>query len=219
MFQAGYRFPEKMTYQDLCAFVAKESNKAGFDPLRPRIHNNHRQLDYVTFYCVHKRHHPEQSRLAKGLPESTSKRPDRSEEERRCLYTSCNFEIRVRRSLEVELATDMSTDDLKEMKKSTKFDWYMDSPQDQSKESRYIKSSCHCFTHTGHPRRVHPLSDVTPDMRSRIVALAQNNVSVASIQTSILDEFKVMLSDFQVCFKFSCVVFPRFVNVESCLEF
>lgn len=207
MFQAGYRFPEKMTYQDLCAFVAKESNKAGFDPLRPRIQNNHRQLDYVTFYCCHKRDHGEQSRLAKGKPEATSKRPDRSEEGRRCLYTSCTFEIRVRRSLEVELATDMSTDALKEMKKSTKFDWYLDSPEDQSKENRYTHA-CHCFTHTGHPRRIHPLSDVSPDMRSRIVSLAQNNVAVASIQTSILEEFKVMLSDFQVFFKFNALYFP-----------
>jgi hypothetical protein len=79
MFQAGYRFPELMSYQELCQFVSKESNKAGFDPLRPRV-------------------------------------------------------------------------------------------------------------------------DVNDAMRSRIALLAQNNVSVASIQTSLLQEFNVMLSDFQVMF-------------------
>ena len=62
MFKAGYRFPEPLSYHELCQFISKESNKAGFDPLRPRVHNVHRLLDYVTFYCVHSRDHGDQSR-------------------------------------------------------------------------------------------------------------------------------------------------------------
>ncbi len=202
MFEAGYRFPEAMAYKELCEFISKESNKAGFDPLRPRVHNVSRSLDYVTFYCVHSRNHGDQSREALGKAEATSKRPNRSEEGTRCLYTSCDFSIKVQRSRDIELPlpSDMSKDEVKEMKKNMKFMWYMDSLDDQKKEDRFALSNCHCFTHTGHPRRVYPLADVNDAMRSRIALLAQNNVSVASIQTSLLQEFNVMLSDFQVMF-------------------
>ena len=202
MFQAGYRFPELMSYQELCQFVSKESNKAGFDPLRPRVHNISRSLDYVTFYCVHSRDHGDQSREALGKAEATSKRANRSEEGTRCLYTSCEFSIKVQRGREIELPkpAEMSKDEVKQMKKEMKFSWYMDSLEDQRKDDRSALSKCHCFTHTGHPRRVYPLADVNDAMRSRIASLAQNNVSVASIQTSLLQEFNVMLSDFQVMF-------------------
>jgi hypothetical protein len=94
----------------------------------------------------------------------------------------------------------MSKDEVKQMKKEMKFSWYMDSLEDQRKDDRSALSKCHCFTHTGHPRRVYPLADVNDAMRSRIALLAQNNVSVASIKTSLLQEFNVMLSDFQVMF-------------------
>ena len=89
---------------------------------------------------------------------------------------------------------------MKVMKATNKFVWYVDSLEDQQKEERFAFSKCHCFTHTGHPRRVYPLADVTDAMRLRIASLAQNNVSVASIQSSLLQEFNVMLSDFQVMF-------------------
>ena len=197
LFKPGYRLPDKMTYEELCTYVSQESNKAGFDPLRPRILNNSRTLDYVNFYCVHARNHGNQSREAKGLPESTSKRANRSEESTRCMYTSCEFNIKVQRSSDVELATNLTTYGMQEMKRNQKFDWYVDSADDQKKEGRY-KSDCHQFTHTGHPRRVYPLADVTPAIRERIAVEARNNVSVASIQTLIFDVFKVMLSDFQV---------------------
>jgi hypothetical protein len=202
MFTAGFRIPEPMTYKELCQYMSVESNKAGFDPLRPRVHNQNRALDYVTFYCVHSRDHGDQSREALGLPESTSKRSNRSEEGTRCLYTSCEFEIRVQRCRDVVLPATTSKDELKHIKNDMKFDWYLDSRKDQEKEGRYInqKKSCHCFTHVGHPRRVYPLTDVNDIMRTRIALLAQNNVSVASIQSSILQEFHVMLSDFQVMF-------------------
>ena len=202
MFQAGYRFPEPMTYKELCQFISKESNKAGFDPLRPKVHNVNRTIDYVTFYCVHSRDHGNQSRAALGKPESTSKRANRSEEGTRCLYTSCEFSIRVQRSRAVKLPmpAELSKEQVREMKTTTKFDWYMDSLEDQNKEERFVFSKCHCFTHTGHPRRVYPIADVTDAMRARIASLAQNNVSVASIQTSLLQEFGAMLSDFQVMF-------------------
>ncbi len=200
LFKAGYRFPAEMTYKELCAFVSEESNKAGFDPLRPRIINKSRTMDYVIFYCVHARNHGDQSRSAKGLSEATSKRADRSEEGTRCLYTSCEFQIRVQRATDVEVATNLSKEELKEIKKNKKFEWYMDSTEDQSKDKRYIAPNCHCFTHTGHPRRKYPLADVTPAIRELIRVSARNNVSVASIQSIILDQKKVMLSDFQVCF-------------------
>jgi hypothetical protein len=200
MFKAGYRFPEPMTYKELCVFISKESNKAGFDPLRPKVHNVNRTLDYVTFYCVHSRDHGDQSRKALGKPEATSKRANRSEEGTRCLYTSCEFSIRVQRSREVNLLppAEMTKEQVNEMKATMKFDWYMDSSEDQKTEGRFAFTKCHCFTHTGHPKRVYPIADVDANMRLRIAALARNNVSVASIQTSILDEFKVMLSDYQV---------------------
>ena len=203
MFKAGYRFPEAMSYEELCHFISKESNKAGFDPLRPRLHNVHRTLDYVTFYCVHSRDHGDQSRAALGKAESTSKRADRSEEGTRCMYTSCEFSIKVQRSRAVLLPSpaEMSKEAFRDMKKNDKYDWYVDSEEDQKKEERRVlKDSCHCFTHTGHPRRVYPIADVSDGIRARIAILAQNNVSVASIQSSILQEFKVMLSDFQVMF-------------------
>lgn len=202
MFKAGFRFPEPMSYKELCRFISTESNKAGFDPLRPRVHNVIRTLDYVIFYCVHSRNHGDQSREAKGLPESTSKRANRSEEGTRCMYTSCEFSIRVQRSREVDLPLPaaMSKEEMTVMKATTKFEWYIDSPEDQKKEDRFAFSNIHCFTHTGHPRRVYPIADVNEAMRERIALLAQNNVSVASIQTSLLQEFKVMLSDFQVMF-------------------
>ena len=200
MFKAGYRFPEPMTYHKLCEFISKESNKAGFDPLRPRVHNVHRLLDYVTFYCVHSRDHGDQSRVALGKAESSSKRANRSEEGTRCMYTSCEFSIKVQRSRAVDLPLPaaISKEDFREIKKNSKYDWYMDSEEDQKKEERRILKDCHCLTHTGHPKRVHPIADVNDAMRERIALLAQNNVSVASIQSSILQEFKVMLSDFQV---------------------
>ena len=202
MFTAGYRFPEPMTYKELCQFISKESNKAGFDPLRPKVHNVNRTLDYVTFYCVHSRDHGDQSREALRKPEATSKRANRSEEGTRCLFTSCEFSIRVQRDREVNLPkpAEMSQEQVKVMKATNKFVWYMDSLEDQKKEERFAFSKCHCFTHTGHPRRVYPLADVTDAMRLRIASLAQNNVSVASIQSSLLQEFNVMLSDFQVMF-------------------
>jgi hypothetical protein len=92
----------------------------------------------------------------------------------------------------------MTKEQVNEMKATMKFDWYMDSSEDQKTEGRFAFTKCHCFTHTGHPKRVYPIADVDANMRLRIAALARNNVSVASIQTSILDEFKVMLSDYQV---------------------
>jgi hypothetical protein len=64
LFKPGYRLPDKMTYEELCTYVSQESNKAGFDPLRPRILNKSRTLDYVNFYCVHARNHGNQSREA-----------------------------------------------------------------------------------------------------------------------------------------------------------
>ena len=174
IFQAGYRFPEQMSYKELCQFVSKESNKAGFDPLRPRVHNVNRTLDYVTFYCVHSRDHGDQSREALGKPEATSKRANRSEEGTRCMYTSCEFSVRIQRSREVNLPlyATMAKEDVKAMKSNMKFDWYMDSPEDQKKEQRFAFLNCHCFTHTGHPRRVYPLADVNDAMRSRIAMLA-----------------------------------------------
>jgi hypothetical protein len=202
MFAEGFRFPEPMTYKELCQFISTESNKVGFDPLRPRLYSSNRTLDYVTFYCVHSRDHGDQSREALGKPESTSKRANRSQEGTRCLYTSCDFSVRVQRSREVDLPLPaiVSKDELRAMKTNVKFNWYMDSREDQIKESRSQMKNSHCFTHTGHPKRVYPIADVTDVMRRRIATLATNNVSVASIQSSILEEFKVMLSDFQVMF-------------------
>ena len=202
MFTEGFRFPEPMTYKELCQFISTESNKAGFDPLRPRLISSNRTLDYVTFYCVHSRDHGDQSREALGKPESTSKRANRSQEGTRCLYTSCDFSVRVQRSREVHLPLPalVSKDELRAMKTNVKFNWYMDSREDQIKEGRSQMKNSHCFTHTGHPKRVYPIADVTDVMRRRIATLATNNVSVASIQSSILEEFKVMLSDFQVMF-------------------
>ena len=130
MFQAGYRFPEQMSYKELCQFVSKESNKAGFDPLRPRVHNLNRTLDYVTFYCVHSRDHGDQSREALGKPEATSKRANRREEGTMCMYTSCEFSVRIQRCREANLPlyATMSKEEVKVMKSNMKFDWYMDSP-------------------------------------------------------------------------------------------
>ena len=207
MFKPGYRFPVEMSYLELCSCVSQESNKAGFDPLRPRLVNKARQLDYVIFYCVHSRNHGDQSREAKGKPEATSKRANRSEEGTRCMFTSCEFEIRVQRNRDVDVPLNMSKEELKVLKAETKFQWYVDSGEDQKNDGRYMQPDCHCFTHTGHPKRVYPLADVDANMRLRIAALARNNVSVASIQTSILDEFKVMLSDYQVW----SIVFYSFV--------
>jgi hypothetical protein len=103
------------------------------------------------------------------------------------------------RNKDVELPTEQqSADELKEMKKNTKFNWYVDSKEDQQRDGRRVITGCHCLIHTGHPRRVYPLSDVTADIRNRIKEEATNNVSVASIQTIILAVFKVMLSDYQV---------------------
>ena len=112
MFKPGYRFPNAMTYKELCAFVSLESHKAGFDPLRPKVVSKLRMLDYVKFYCVHAREHPNQSRKAKGLEPATSKRADRSDEATRCLFTSCEFEMRVRRSDKEDVAAQMSHDEL-----------------------------------------------------------------------------------------------------------
>ena len=199
LFKPGYRCPESMTYWELCEYMTTESNKAGFDPLRPKIVSKSRILDYVIFYCVHSRDHGDQSREAKGLAEAQSKRANRSEEATRCLHTGCSFEIRMMRTKDVELPTEQqSADELKEMKKNTKFNWYVDSKEDQQRDGRRVISGCHCLIHTGHPRRVYPLSDVTADIRNRIKEEATNNVSVASIQTIILAVFKVMLSDYQV---------------------
>jgi hypothetical protein len=201
LFKPGYRCPESMTYLELCEFITAESNKAGFDPLRPKIVSKNRLLDYVIFYCVHSRDHGDQSREAKGLAEAQSKRANRSEEATRCLHTGCSFEIRIMRNKDVELPTEQSTEELKEIKKSTKFNWYVDSKEDQQRDGRKVITGCNCFTHTGHPRRRYPLSDVTAEIRNRIKEEATNNVSVASIQSIILGVFKVMLSDYQV----SCV--------------
>ena len=87
LFKPGYRCPESMTYWELCEYMTTESNKAGFDPLRPKIVSKSRILDYVIFYCVHSRDHGDQSREAKGLAEAQSKRANRSEEATRCLHT------------------------------------------------------------------------------------------------------------------------------------
>ena len=126
MFKAGFRFPGPMSYKELCKFISTESNKAGFDPLRPRVHNVNRTLDYVTFYCVHSRDHGDQSRAALGKAESTSKRADRSEEGTRCMYTSCEFSIKVQRSRAVLLPSpaEMSKEAFRDMKKNDKYDWY-----------------------------------------------------------------------------------------------
>jgi hypothetical protein len=198
LFKPGYRCPQTMTYLELCEYMTQESNKAGFDPLRPKIVSKRRLLDYVIFYCVHSRDHPDQSREAKGLAPAQSKRPDRSEEGTRCLYTGCKFEIRMRRSNDVVLAEQLSAEELKAMKETTKFVWYVDSKEDQMRDDRKVITDCNCFTHTGHPRRSFPLSDVTDAIRKRIHQEATNNVTVASIQSIILQVFKVMLSDFQV---------------------
>ena len=54
----------------------------------------------------------------------------------------------------------------RDMKKNDKYDWYVDSEEDQNKEERRVlKGSCHCFTHTGHPRRVYPIADVSDGIR------------------------------------------------------
>jgi hypothetical protein len=180
LFKPGYRCPESMTYLEL---------------------SKSRLLDYVIFYCVHSRDHGDQSREAKGQPEAQSKRSNRSEEATRCLNTGCSFEIRMMRTKDIELPEQRTADELKEMKKNTKFDWYVDSKEDQHRDGRRVITGCNCFTHTGHPRRVYPLSDVTEIIRNRIKEEATNNVSVASIQTIILAVFNVMLSDYQV----SCV--------------
>ena len=67
----------------------------------------------------------------------------------------------------------------------------MDSKEDQQRDGRKVITGCNCFTHTGHPRRRYPLSDVTAEIRNRIKEEATNNVSVASIQSIILGVFKV----------------------------
>ena len=186
LFKPGYRCPESMTYIELCEYMTKESNKAGFDPLRPKMVSKKRPFDYVVFYCVHSRNHGDQSREAKGMAEATSKRADRSDEATRCLFTSCSFEIRMTRNNDVVIPTNMTTVELKFFKSSTKMEWFVDSKEDQIKEGRYkITKDCNCFTHTGHPRRTFPLADVTGDIRKRIHEEARNNVSVASIQSLI----------------------------------
>ena len=105
LFKPGYRCPESMTYWELCEYMTTESNKAGFDPLRPKIVSKSRLLDYVIFYCVHSRDHGDQSREAKGLAEAQSKRANRSEEATRCLNTGCSFEIRMIRTKDIELVS------------------------------------------------------------------------------------------------------------------
>ena len=147
MFKPGYRFPVEMSYLELCSCVSQESNKAGFDPLRPRLVNKARQLDYVIFYCVHSRNHGDQSREAKGKPEATSKRANRSEEGTRCMFTSCEFEIRVQRNRDVDVPLNMSKEELKVLKAETKFQWYVDSGEDQKKDGRYMQPDCHCCDH------------------------------------------------------------------------
>jgi hypothetical protein len=134
MFKAGYRFPNAMTYNELCEFVSQESNKAGFDPLRPKLNSKARPLDYVTFYCVHGRDHKDQSRAARGQAPSASSRPVRAEENTRCLFTRCDFEMRVVRSNEDQFDSKMSLEELKIIKENHKVEWYVDSPDDQKKK-------------------------------------------------------------------------------------
>ncbi len=78
MFKEGFRFPEPMTNKELCQFISSESNKAGFDPLRPRLLSVNRTLDYVIFTCVHSRDHGDQSRETLGKPTATSKRANQA---------------------------------------------------------------------------------------------------------------------------------------------
>ena len=75
----GYKFPNPMTYKQMCERVNFEVQKVGSDPVRPKIR---KRVDIrgelvppvVSFYCCHRRTHPKRDKPAKTGNEYRPKR-------------------------------------------------------------------------------------------------------------------------------------------------
>ena len=154
----------------------------------------------IKFYCPHCRDHGEQRGLKKKL-NPDARRAERGEEARRIYFNRenpCEFHFFVRRSKHSvvplhEGSKPPRTGHKEYMQSETKCDWYIDGPRMQQEESR--RRTVPVLVHNGHPRRVMPVSKVTPDIMKFIEDRAKHQVSVASIASGILEEFECLVSD------------------------
>ena len=87
----GYKFPNPMTYKEVCERVNFEVQKVGSDPVRPKIR---KRVDIrgelvpsvVSFYCCHRRVHVKRDKPAKT---PSAARVVRKDELRTYLYSEC----------------------------------------------------------------------------------------------------------------------------------
>jgi len=165
IFVPGYRFPEPMTYQEICNCVSFSSCLLGGSRLHPHKRKGGDVPEYIKFYCQHGRNHHVRDRKA-----------SRSQSQlMRVLFSNCNFSMCVRRDASFPPLAVTS-----ESKTVLKCKWFVDSLRDQERESRY-KICNNNFKHTGHIKRSLPLANVSEEMAAFIKQQVHHNVSVRHI--------------------------------------
>ena len=158
IFVPGHRFPELMTYQEVCNHVSFSSCLCGGSKLHPHKRKGGVVPEYIKFYCQHGRYHGNECDR-----KDVAKRASRSQSQlMRLLFTDCNFSMCVRRDASFPpLAVTSGS------KTVLKCKWFVDSLRDQERESRY-KICNNNFKHTGHIKRSLPLANVSEEMAAFI---------------------------------------------------
>ena len=160
----------------------------------------------VQFYCGHGRDYGEQcGRKPPKNPEAL--RAQRHEEKLRTKFTDCHFKCTVRRDVGPDDACAVVrpaspghkqvTGHKMHLTNETKFLWYFDSPQRRQGISG-PKQDLHNWTHTGHLKNALPTGKVTEAILTYIKNQVSHCVAVPSMQSSILQEFGVYISDAQL---------------------
>lgn len=195
IFVPGYRFPEPMTYQEICNCVSFSSCLCGGSKLCPHKRKGGDVPLYIKFYCQHGRDHGNLCGKKKGSNDG-DKRANRSQSQlMRNLFTNCNFSMCVRR--DASFATLAMTS---EGNTVVKWKWFVDSLQDQEREGRY-KICNNNFKHTGHIKRSLQIANVSEELTDFIKRQVNHNVSVGQIARL----FRLAIHDLSVLLPFADV--------------
>jgi hypothetical protein len=160
----------------------------------------------VQFSCGHGRDYGDQcGRKTPKNPDAV--RAQRHEEKLRTKYTDCHFKCTVRRDVGsndgcavVRSASEggkQMTGHKLHLTNETKFLWYLDSA-DRREGNSGPKQGLHLWTHSGHLKNKLPTGKVSEAIMTYIQKEVSHCVSVPSMQSSILQDFGIYVSDQQL---------------------
>jgi len=218
----GYKFPNPMTYKQMCERVNFEVQKVGSDPVRPKIR---KRVDIrgelvppvVSFYCCHRRTHPKRDKPAKN---PDAKRVERKQESRSFLYSQCTccFNIVLDPSEleglviahesesegednagdDITVETSGKKADLSQNGTGSAYKWMVaahpHAPQRTGATGKKGRPKKMCFEHLGHPKRTLRIGDITTAMQDDIRAAARTNMAMSTLQALLFEKHTVYIT-------------------------